>query len=43
MSMKRNAFLSLLGRVQGLGFLSLVMVWLAILHILPQDFPNNFP
>ncbi|MGB0056412.1 MAG: hypothetical protein WBQ20_06575 [Methyloceanibacter sp.] len=43
MSMKRNVFRSLLDRVQRLGFLSLVMVRLAILHIVPPDFPKNFP
>jgi len=25
------------------GFLSLVMVWLALLRALPQDFRKNFP
>jgi hypothetical protein len=32
-----------LGQVQRLGVLSLVMVWLALLRALPQDFPKNFP
>jgi hypothetical protein len=29
--------------VQRLGVLSLVMVWIAMLRALPQDFPKNFP
>jgi hypothetical protein len=43
MSMKRNAFRSSVDRLQRLGFLSVVMVWLGLLRVLPQDFPKNFP
>ena len=40
MSMKRNVFRAILGRLQAMGALSLVMVWLALLRALPQDFPK---
>jgi hypothetical protein len=39
MSMKRNTFRAILGRLQAIGVLSLVMVWLGVL----QDIPKNFP
>jgi hypothetical protein len=42
-SMKRNAFRAVLERVQAIGVLSLVMVWLGVLRTLPQDIPKNFP
>ena len=41
--MKRNVFRVILGRVQAMGALSLVMVWLGVLRALPQDIPKNFP
>jgi hypothetical protein len=43
MSMKRNTFRVLLWRLQAMGVLSLVMVWLGLLRTLPQDIPKNFP
>ena len=43
MSMKRNVFRAILGRLQTMGALSLVMVWLGVLRTLPQDIPKNFP
>jgi uncharacterized protein DUF2188 len=43
MSMKRNVFRVILGRVQAMGALSLVMVWLGVLRTLTQDIPKNFP
>jgi hypothetical protein len=43
MSMKRNAIRAILGRLQAMGALSLVMVWLGVLRTLPQDIPKNFP
>jgi hypothetical protein len=43
MSMKRNTFRAILGRLQAIGVLSLVMVWLGVLRTLPQDIPKNFP
>jgi hypothetical protein len=43
MSMKRNVFRVTLGRVQAMGALSLVMVWLGVLRTLTQDIPKNFP
>ena len=42
-SMKRNAFWVILGRLQAVGVLSLVMVWLGVLRTLTQDIPKNFP
>ena len=42
-SMKRNTFRAILGRLQAMGALSLVMVWLGVLRALPQDIPENFP
>jgi hypothetical protein len=43
MSMKRNVFRVILGRVQAMGALFLVMVWLGVLRTLTQDIPKNFP
>jgi len=43
MSMKRNAFRAILERLQAIGAFSLVMVWLGVLRVLPQDIPKNFP
>lgn len=43
MSMKRNAFREILGRLQAMGALSLVMVWLGMLRTLTQDIPKTFP
>jgi hypothetical protein len=43
MSLIRKALRSRLGGVQRLAVLSLVMVWIAMLRALPQDFPKNFP
>jgi hypothetical protein len=40
--MRRKAFRSFLSRVQLLGFLSLVTLWLGLLRILPHDFPKDF-
>ena len=43
MSMKRNVFRAILGKLQAMGALSLVMVWLGVLRTLPQNIPKNFP
>jgi hypothetical protein len=41
--MKRSAFRATFERLQAIGVLSLVMVWLGVLRVLPQDIPKNFP
>ena len=43
MSMKRNVFRAILGKLQAVGALSLVMVWLGVLRTLQQNNFNNFP
>jgi hypothetical protein len=43
MSTKRNAFRATLGRLQAIGVLSLVMVWLGVLRVFPPDIPKDFP
>jgi hypothetical protein len=43
MILKRKAIREILVRLQTLGALSLVVLWLGILRTVPQDIPKEFP